>query len=221
MQIIKFAKRLTIKIIRIIRNVVKAVLFEAKFSAYHDWEKNSYSSPSPQYIKQACVLRNSLTLGKKFIFIESGTYLGDTAAILGPIAEKVVSLEPEFELYKKACLRFKESSNIEIINGTSEDVFPILIPKLTGDVCFWLDGHFSAGVTYKGKSHTPIIEELNEIGKNLLNLRKVVIMVDDVRCFDPSIAGFEDYPTRNYLVDWANKNELAWTIEHDIFIAKN
>lgn len=217
----KFTKRLAKKIFRIFRDMVNVVIFESRFSAYYDWEKTSYSSPSPNFIKQSCVLRNSLASGGGFTFIETGTFRGDTTALLGAIADKVISIEPEIGLYQEAYLRFKDTGNIEIVNGTSEDVFPILIPKLTGDVCFWLDGHFSAGVTFKGKSDTPIIEELKEISKNLPNLDKVVIMVDDIRCFDPSIAGFEDYPTRSYLVNWADKNKLTWTIEHDIFIARN
>lgn len=97
----------------------------------------------------------------------------------------------------------------------------MLIPRLKGNISFWLDGHYSARETYKGKQDTPITDELNEIGKNLQNLKKVVIMIDDIRCFDPSLEGFEDYPTRSYLVNWADSNNFWWTIEHDIFIAKN
>ncbi len=189
-----------------------------KYYALHAWRKASFASPSPHFIKQACVIRNGL---KDCTYIETGTYLGDTTALLGLVAEKVISIEPEINLYKLAQLRFKKSKNIKIMNGTSEQIFPVLIPELRGDVSFWLDGHYSAGGTFQGINDTPIVEELREISRNLTNLRKVVIMVDDIRCFDPATKGFEGYPTRSYLVNWADKNKLAWTIEHDIFIARN
>ena len=214
----KLLAKILNRISRTLQIMIKAGMHVNKYHALRTWEVSSFSSPSPHFIKQACVLRNGL---KGSTYIETGTYLGDTAALLSSVAERVISIEPEIKLYQLAQLRFENSKNIEIINGTSESIFPVLIPKLRGDVSFWLDGHYSSGVTFQGSKDTPIIEELNEIGKNILNLNKVVVMIDDVRCFDPSIAGFEDYPTRSYLVNWADKNKLTWTIEHDIFIARN
>jgi len=189
-----------------------------KYQNLRTWGVSSYISPSPHFIKHACIRRNGL---EGSTYIETGTYMGDTTALLSRVAKRVISIEPEARLYQLARSRFKDSENIEIMNGTSEELFPTLIPKLRGDVSFWLDGHYSAGVTFQGVQDTPIIQELSEISKNLINLGKVVVMVDDIRCFDPTIEGFEDYPTRNYLVNWAKQNKLWWTIEHDIFIAKN
>lgn len=214
----KLLARILSRISRTFQMMITAGLHVNKYYALRTWGASSFTSPSPHFIKQACVLRNGL---KGSTYLETGTYLGDTTALLSLVAERVISIEPEIKLYQLAQLRFENSKNIEIINATSESIFPVLIPKLRGDVSFWLDGHYSSGETFQGRKNTPIIEELNEIGKNLLNFNKVVIMVDDVRCFDPSIAGFEDYPTRSYLVNWADKNKLTWTIEHDIFIARN
>lgn len=206
------------RISRTFQIVITVGLHVNEYHALRTWEASSFTSPSPHFIKQACVLRNGL---KGSTYLETGTYLGDTTALLSLVAERVISIEPEIKLFQLAKLRFKNNKNIEIMNGTSESIFPVLIPKLSGDVSFWLDGHYSSGVTFQGRKDTPIMEELNEIGKNLPNLNKVVVMVDDIRCFEPSIAGFEDYPTRSYLVNWADKNKLVWTIEHDIFIARN
>jgi hypothetical protein len=47
---------------------------------------------------------------------------------------------------------------------------------------FWLDGHYSAGVTAKGEKETPIVEELTGLLK--LPEKRHVIIVDDARCFD-------------------------------------
>ena len=202
----------------IVRTMKFAGLDLMKYYALYNWGVASFTSPSPYFIKQACVIRNGL---KGSTYVETGTYMGDTTALLGLVAERVISIEPKTKLFQLAQLRFKNSKNIEIMHGTSESIFPTLIPTLKGDISFWLDGHYSAGASYQGMKDTPIIEELNEIGKNLPNLGRVVIMIDDIRCFDPAIQGFEDYPTKSYLVNWADNNKLAWTIEHDIFIARN
>jgi hypothetical protein len=50
---------------------------------------------------------------------------------------------------------------------------------------------------------------------------QVAVLVDDVRCFEPTDPDFKDYPERNFLVRWAESHGLVWMIEHDIFVAKN
>jgi hypothetical protein len=115
----------------------------------------------------------------------------------------------------------RNTSNVKIIKGLSEDVFPKLLPTISGNICFWLDGHYSAGITFKGPRDTPIIDELAIIGENIINMSTVVLMVDDIRCFDPKNPEFSAYPPVDFLVDWARIHNLTWHIEHDIFIAKN
>jgi hypothetical protein len=44
-------------------------------------------------------------------------------------------------------------------------------------------------------------------------------MIDDMRMFDPGWSDAVDYPTRSELVQWADKRNFWWTIEHDIVIA--
>jgi hypothetical protein len=168
--------------------------------------------------KQKVLLRNGL---RDATWVETGTYMGDTTSVLSKVAKMVYSIEPEPALFSKAEQRFSNTSNVKIIKGLSEDVFPKLLPTLSGNVCFWLDGHYSAGITFKGPQETPIIDELTGIGRNITQMGKVVVMVDDVRCFDPSNPEFSAYPPVGFLVDWARKHNLTWHIEQDIFIAKN
>ena len=211
-------KRIIRKIFRISSLLVIAVTNEKKFSAMNRWVENSYSSPSPYFIKQSIVLSNIIPDSTT---VETGTYMGETTELLETKSMKVISIEPEENLFKMAQLKFAGKQKFQIINGTSEDIFPLLIPTLSGDVSFWLDGHFSSGITYRGPKVTPILDELSIIEANISNFQRVVVMVDDIRCFDPTLPGCSTYPTRTYLVEWAGKNGLSWIIEHDIFIAKN
>ena len=211
-------KRILRKIFRISSLLVVAVTNEKRFSAINRWAENSYSSPSPHFVKQSIVLSNVIPDSTT---VETGTYMGETTELLESKSMKVISIEPEENLFKMAQLKFAGKPKFQIINGTSEDIFPLLIPTLSGDVSFWLDGHFSAGITYRGPKETPILDELRIIEDNMMNFQRVVVMVDDIRCFDPTLPEYSTYPTRAYLVEWAGKNGLSWTIEHDIFIAKN
>ena len=99
-------------------------------------------------------------------------------------------------------------------------VLPKLLPNLSGDINFWLDGHYSSGLTFKGDQECPIKDELDQIGNNLKRFKKVIILIDDIRCFLPNNK-FDKYPSINYLVDWSRKNNFNWIIEHDIFIMFN
>ena len=75
------------------------------------------------------------------------------------------------------------------------------------------------GVTFQGEKDFPVEDELAAIKSNLPNFTKVVILIDDVRCF--LSASEYDYPSLDDLVDWAREQKFSWRIEHDIFIMRN
>lgn len=183
-----------------------------------EWAARDYESPSPSWIKRSVLLR----LGaKNAIWVETGTFEGDTAALLAPESKAVYTIEPEHTLFERAEARFSDDKRVQVIHGLSENVFPSLLPTLTGKVNFWLDGHYSGGITHQGPTDCPVREELANIEKNLSRFESVVVLIDDIRCFDPTIPLYADYPSRDYLVDWARRNDLSWHIEHDIFVAKS
>jgi hypothetical protein len=185
---------------------------------YKDWADREFAAPSPHFVKHKVLLRNGL---RDATWVETGTFLGDTTSVLSKVAKVVYSIEPEPTLFSKAETRFRDTANVRIIRGLSEDVFPKLLPAISGDICFWLDGHYSAGITFKGPQETPINDELLVIGENITRMNKVVVMIDDMHCFNPGDPEFSAYPPVDGLVDWARKHNLSWHIEHDIFIAKN
>jgi hypothetical protein len=184
-----------------------------------EWVARQYASPSLAHIKRAVLLRLGFS---DAIWVETGTFMGDTAALLANNAKAVYTIEPDRVLYEKAAARFSSSgSKVKALHGLSEEVFPSLLPTLSGTVNFWLDGHYSGGITHQGPTDCPVRDELQNIENNLSRYAKVAVLIDDVRCFDPSNPEYSDYPSLDYLVDWARKNNLVWHIEHDIFVAKS
>lgn len=186
-------------------------------NAFVEWHGRQYAAPSPHYVKQTVLLRSA---PPGATWVETGTFQGDTTQLLAQHGRRVISIEPEPTLFENAVRRFASQPQVTIVRGLSEQVFPTLLPTLSGDVNFWLDGHFSAGATFKGPKDTPIAEELGSIAAHLPRFGSVCVLVDDIRLFGSDDPAFADYPTLDFLVDWARENHLSWRIEHDIFVAR-
>lgn len=177
------------------------------------WVWQGWPNPAPARVKRKVLLRNAIA---KATWIETGTYLGETASYLARKAEarKVISLEPSPELYTFAKKKWRKIQNLQILNESSESGFAKVLQDLSGNINFWLDGHNSGDITFLGEQISPIEYELGIISEMLKRLDAIVIFIDDIRLFN----GRDGYPQKDYLVDWALRRELQWRIEHDIFI---
>lgn len=183
-----------------------------------DWIATGYAPPSPPHIKRAVLMRLGLS---DATWIETGTFMGDTTAMLAQTAKHVYTIEPDRALYEQAVKRFKSLSHVDVMHGLSEDVLPTVLSKVSGDVCFWLDGHYSGGITHQGPIDCPVRQELRHIDLNMSRFDRFVVLIDDARCFDPTISDYSDYPSLDFLVDWCRANGLKWYLEHDIFVARS
>jgi hypothetical protein len=182
------------------------------------WVRSKFRGPAPHFVKI-----NFLSLAKGVdVWIETGTYLGQTTRKLSTMGSRVISIEPSTKFSADATVRLRSFSNIKIINALSEDVLDQTISSVEQlkqkSIAFWLDGHFSEGNTFLGPLETPIESELNVISSHLGNFESVWVFVDDFRCF---VQSNKDYPAPSILVDWAKCNGLNWTVENDIFLATN
>lgn len=121
-------------------------------------------------------------------FIETGTYYGDTLGYIAKSGIQCTSIELSKDLYEAACARFKKCKNIKLLQGDSGQKLPEVLNEISKPVLFWLDGHYSSGITASAKIHTPISSELEAILKH--PVKQHVILIDDARCFD----GTNNYP---------------------------
>ena len=185
----------------------------------NNWYKRNFSSPSPEFVKHQVIKKYNL---QKSLWIETGTYYGDTTKILSDIAEKVISIELDKRLYDLAVKKFENSKKINVINGESQNLLEdILKNESYKNLCLFLDAHTCLDhITNKLVSknetlETPIIIELNIIENYIKKFNNVNILIDDIRLFDGKT---KNYHHLNEIVDWARKNNSSWFIEHDIFI---
>lgn len=149
--------------------------------------------------------------------VETGTCLGDTLFKLRKRFTELYSIEVVEDLYKDNKTRFKDIKNVHLYLGDSA----LKLKKMIEDantkdaiLCFWLDGHYSGGITGMGGGRVcPIYEELNTIFTMLQN-RRFVILIDDAGDFD----GVE-YPDINDVkkyIEKIGKNRINMQIKSDI-----
>jgi len=177
----------------------------------HHWEQNGKPQPLPHLLKQK-ILRGYIEKYDLKIMVETGTYFGDMIEAQRKSLSKVYSIELSEYLASEAQRRFKSSRNVTILQGDSGREIEKVIKDITLPTLFWLDGHYSAGITAKGESETPIFAELTHIF-NAPDLRHV-ILIDDARAFGK----IRDYPTLDVLKSFihARRNNLEITIQDDI-----
>jgi hypothetical protein len=121
--------------------------------------------------------------------VETGTLYGDMVEAQLNNFEKIISIELNKELCDRAKNKFKNNKNVEIIEGDSGLVLNDLVKRLNAPAIFWLDGHYSGGITSKGSKDCPIYEEISGIIIN--NKFDNIFLIDDAIDFN----GKNDYPT--------------------------
>ena len=173
------------------------------------WRQTGRPVPPPHAFKQLTIASYGRVFGLAAL-VETGTYLGDTVEAQRKRFGKVVSIELSPDLCRAAQARFAHKRNVTILEGDSADLMGSVVAQLTGPALFWLDGHYSAGVTAHGNLDTPVQRELEII---LGTTDDHVILVDDARCF-----GSGDYPTLDAVRALVGRLRPDWTcvVEDDI-----
>jgi hypothetical protein len=146
-------------------------------------------------------------------FLETGTYIGVTTNYVNKYFSKIYSIELSKELAKEAQSYFKNKKNISIIQGDSGLLIGDIVKNDTTKKLFWLDAHYSAGVTASSTTfgETPISKEIDEILKYWIE--GSVILIDDARLFN----GNNNYPTISDLTKFVISKNLGL----EVFIDKD
>jgi len=187
-----------------------------------NWRARNFSPPSPDVIKHQILMNNNL---KDSLWIETGTYYGETTKLLSKISKKTISIEADKNLFETSNRILKKFKNVEILNGKSEDLLDKVISKNLNfkNVCIYLDAHLCQDHLKNTKTFgnedtaTPILNELEIVSKYVSSFEKIVVLIDDIRLFQGK---FQNYPNKNTLVNWCKENDFLWEIEQDIFICK-
>jgi hypothetical protein len=96
---------------------------------------------------------------------------------------------------------------VSILLGDSCQVLPHVLHELQVPALFWLDAHWSGGVTGRGDTQTPLIEELQLVLAHPVDGH--VVLVDDARLLGVD----EDYPTLNEICALVALRRPDWVCE--------
>lgn len=171
------------------------------------WKKQGSPLPPPYIVKQAIVQWYQKEYGCNTL-VETGTFKGDMVEAQRMWFDKIISIELSQHLFESAKERFKNYTHIEIVHGDSGKVLPKIMQTINTPAIFWLDGHYSQGITAKGDLECPILEELYAILKAPVLLPHV-LLIDDARDF----TGNNDYPTIEALEKYVKNINSAYELQ--------
>lgn len=173
------------------------------------WEQKGKPLPVSNLLKQQ-TLREFQKKYEVKILVETGTYLGDTLFALSDYFDELYSIELSEYYYQMARKRFKKIPKVHLLQGDSGLVLKELVPKLNARALFWLDGHYSGGLTAKGEKECPVFEELGSIFSSPF---QHLVLIDDARLF----VGKNDYPTIEETREFVklHKPSYSLSIEND------
>ncbi len=174
------------------------------------WARDEAMESPPPLFKQRVVKEHAKRFGLRTM-VETGTYLGEMVSAVLDDFDSIHSIELDEALHQRAVTLFQEWEHVTVLLGDSGQVLREIVPHLMSPCLFWLDGHYSGGVTARGREDTPIQRALEHI--LAVGQRGHVLLIDDARCF-----GTEGYPTIGQVRDQILKvhSEASFAVAEDI-----
>lgn len=164
----------------------------------------------------AATLRDELGLQRA---IETGTFQGGGARLLGTMFSDVASIELSPELHEAAHETVADYPHVKLLQGDSREWLPRLVDPAVPTLYF-LDGHWSGGPTAGETSECPVIDELRAI---VGGHRDDCVFIDDARLFaalPPPPHKPEDWPSLMEVLDELRSIRPGHhvTVLHDLII---
>jgi hypothetical protein len=161
----------------------------------------------PNAIKRLVILENFVRTDQE-IFVETGTYYGETTRLLARFAKRVATVELS-PAHHRAARRITAARNVEMTLGDSRSFLTRIVPTLRGKICFFLDAHpTNAATTPDGEVDIPIMEELRIVNTNP---DTSLIIIDDA-------IGGEGYPSAEVVAKFAADNGFSFALSHNMMV---
>ncbi len=132
-------------------------------------------------------------LANASVFVETGTFTGNSARWAAKHFEKAITIERAEGLFNEYSRSLRAIGNVEPLLGDSRTILPSVVEKI-GPTVFWLDGHWSGGQTSGQGDECPLLEELAALSKRTGD----IVLIDDARLFlhaPPEPHNADDWPT--------------------------
>ncbi len=114
--------------------------------------------------------------------VETGTYKGESAALLRSLCPRVWTIELSPAQHAEAAASHAGISGLEFLQGNSAALLPELLEHIGEPVLFWLDGHVMPGDPDFGATECPVISEIAAVNESVHG-RDACILIDDAVLF--------------------------------------
>ncbi len=151
-------------------------------------------------------------------FIETGTYQGNTAYWASQVFEQVFTIEYSQDIYQKVTEKYGHIKNINFLYGDTINLLKNTLSKLESPSLFWLDAHWSGGLTYGESDECPLLAEIEIINRSDC---EHFILIDDARLFlspPPPPHSPQQWPDISNILN-SGKNSRHIVIVDDVIIA--
>ncbi len=144
------------------------------------------------------------------VFVETGTYRGETTLALRGVVKRCITIELDPALHASARAIFAGMTDVELLLGDSGKLIREVLMDLDEPALFWLDAHYSGAGTARGIEDSPILGELHSILSH--RIKNHIVIVDDAREF----VGKNGYPTIRRLARFVESLGYAVRIRDDL-----
>jgi hypothetical protein len=173
------------------------------------WALRGYPVAPVEHKKLRAVVENK---GNRRMFVETGTGTGQMVNAVKLGFRHVISIELDKYLYDVASRKFQDVINVTILHGDSSIILPaILKGAINEPAVFWLDAHYSGGITAYNGNVTTVKEEVQAILAHPL-AQQHVILIDDASAF----GGCGWYPTLAEMRGIVEQHGMALEVRDDI-----
>lgn len=175
------------------------------------WKLKGRPIPPPPAVKQMINKYYAAKYGL-YTFIETGTYMGEMIDAVINTFSRIISIEYDEKLAERAKNRYSSHSHITIFQGDSGKILREIMSGINEPCLFWLDAHYSGGVTAQADSETPVVQEIKVILEHPCSDH--VILIDDAREFTSN----KNYPTLEELKQIIKQSQKKWqmVVDNDI-----
>jgi predicted Ser/Thr protein kinase/SAM-dependent methyltransferase len=161
--------------------------------------------PPPHAVKVRAVINQARGHNVR-VLVETGTCLGEMARKCSKHFRQIWTIELSETLAAEAARRLARLRNVHVLCGGSSRLLPQILGGIHEPVVFWLDAHYSGGVTAKGATECPLEDELKIIAEQ--TSRDHIILIDDVR-----MMGSGDFPSLERVCELASRINPRYRIE--------
>ena len=170
------------------------------------WEVAGKPIPPPHIVKQKSLIEYAAKF-KVHTLVETGTFMGEMIDAVLNIFSNIISIEVDPALARRAEEKLSSHPHVQIILGDSAEILPSLTNQIKEPCLFWLDAHYSGGVTGMSDMETPIVRELSVLLEH--GQPDHVILIDDAREF----TGKNNYPALEKVSKLVKSRRPDWIMQ--------